>query len=48
MIATHEIRITYFVSEEGRNNEGVRLTEMARWKLLLGDALESVEVEKLG
>jgi hypothetical protein len=47
MIATHEVKVTYFVSDVNGNNEGIRLLEMARWKMLLGDALENVEVEKV-
>ena len=46
MIATHLVKVSYYVSE-GISDDGVRLAEKAKWKQLLGDALENVEVENL-
>jgi hypothetical protein len=46
MIATHIVKVSYFVSTENDMNK-IRMDELLKWKLKLGDALEQVEVEKL-
>ena len=47
MIATHIVKLVYFVSEENKSIDSVRADALARGKMMFGDALENVEVEEL-